>query len=113
MGVAHRIVEDRARGVLAMALAGYALDVPMAAIADADRSTAAALARSLAMYLAHVAFGMSLARVGRAFGRDRSTISHACRAIEDRRDDPRFDRWLEALERSVAAAPAPYRGDPA
>jgi len=110
LGVAHRIVEDRARGVLAMALAGYALDVPLAAIADADRSTAAAFARNLAMYLAHVAFGMSFGRAARAFGRDRSTISHACRLIEDRREDPRFDRWLEALERTVAAAPAPYRG---
>jgi chromosomal replication initiation ATPase DnaA len=113
LGVVQRIVEDRARGVLAMALAGYALDVPLAAIADADRSTAAALARSLAMYLAHVSFGMSLGRVGRAFGRDRATVRHACYTIEDRRDDPRFDRWLEALERTVAAAPAPYRGDAA
>jgi chromosomal replication initiation ATPase DnaA len=111
LGVARRILEDRARGVLAMALAGYALDVPLAAIADADRSTAAALARNLAMYLAYVAFGMSLGRVARAFGRDRSTISHACKIIEDRRDDPRFDRWLESLERTVAAAPAPYRRD--
>jgi chromosomal replication initiation ATPase DnaA len=96
-----------------MALAGYALDVPLAAIADADRSTAAALARNLAMYLAHVAFGMSLARVGSAFARDRTTVSYACKVIEDRRDDPRFDRWLEALERTIAAAPAPYRGDAA
>lgn len=113
MGVAQKILEDRARGMLAMALAGYALDVPPAVIADADRSTAASFARNLAMYLAHVAFGMSLGRTARAFGRDRSTITHACRAIEDRRDDPRFDRWLEALERTVAAAPAPYRGDAA
>ena len=113
MGVAQRILEDRARGVLAMALAGYALDVPLAAIADADRSTAAAFARSLAMYLTHAAFGMSLGRAARVFGRDRSTISHACSLIEDRRDDPRFDRWLEALERSIAAAPAPYRGEAA
>ncbi|HEY7799470.1 MAG TPA: helix-turn-helix domain-containing protein [Hyphomonadaceae bacterium] len=111
--MARRILEDRARGVLAMALAGYALDVPLAAIADADRSTAAALARNLAMYLAHVAFGMSLARVGSAFARDRTTVSYACKVIEDRRDDPRFDRWLEALERTIAAAPAPYRGDAA
>ncbi|HEX5006669.1 MAG TPA: helix-turn-helix domain-containing protein [Hyphomonadaceae bacterium] len=111
--MAQRIVEDRARGVLAMALVGYALDVPLAAIVDADRSTAAALARSLAMYLAHVAFGMSLGRVGRTFGRDRATVAHACRSIEDRRDDPRFDRWLDALERTVAAAPAPYRRDAA
>jgi hypothetical protein len=113
LGVAQGILEDRARGVLAMALAGYALDVPVSAIDDADRSTTAAFARKLAMYLAHVAFGMSIGRVGRAFGRDRTTVAHACHVIEDKRDDPRFDRWLDALERSAAAAPAPYRGEAA
>ena len=111
MGVVAKVWEDKARGMLAMALAGYALDVPVAAISDADRSRTASFARKLAMYLAHVAFGMSLGRAASAFGRDRSTISYACRVIEDRREDPRFDRWLEALERSAAAAPAPYRGD--
>jgi chromosomal replication initiation ATPase DnaA len=109
LGVNTRILEDRARGMLAMALAGYALDVPVASILDADRSSGATLARGLAMYLVHVGCGMSLGRVARIFGRDRSTVGYACRLIEDRRDDPRFDKWLEALERSVAAAPAPYR----
>lgn len=109
MGVGTKILEDRARGMLAMALAAYALDMPVAAILEADRSAEAALARGLSMYLAHVGFGMSLGRVSRVFGRDRSTIANACRSIEDRRDDPRFDRWLEALERSITAAPAPYQ----
>jgi chromosomal replication initiation ATPase DnaA len=53
---------------------------------------------------------MSLGRVAAVFGRDRSTVSHACRVIEGRREDPRFNRWLEALERAAAAAPAPFRG---
>jgi chromosomal replication initiation ATPase DnaA len=97
--------------MLAMGLAGYALDVPVSSILDADRSSDAVLARGLAMYLAHVGSGMSLGRVARIFGRDRSTVAYACRLIEDRRDNPRFDKWLEALERSAAAAPAPYRGD--
>ena len=58
------------------------------------------------MYLAHVGFGMSLARVASAFGRDRSTVAHACRQVEDKRDDPAFDAWMETLEQGlVTVAP--------
>ena len=70
-----------------------------------------ALARQTAMYLAHVHLGWSLERAGQAFGRDRTTVVHACRRIEDRRDKPGFERALIQLEtalqcwkRSVAAA---------
>ena len=57
-----------------------------------------AFARQVAMYLAHVTFGLTLTTVGRAFGRDRTTVAHACRLVEDARDDPEFDRTLELLE---------------
>jgi chromosomal replication initiation ATPase DnaA len=50
------------------------------------------------MYLAHVTFGLTLTTVGRAFGRDRTTVSHACGLVEDARDNPEFDRTLELLE---------------
>ena len=50
------------------------------------------------MYLAHVTFGLSYAEVGRAFGRDRTTAAHACRLIEDRREDPDLDTALADLE---------------
>jgi chromosomal replication initiation ATPase DnaA len=60
-----------------------------------------ALARQIAMYLSHVAFRVSLTDVGRIFGRDRTTVSHACAVVEDLRDDPRFDRILDLLERIV------------
>ncbi len=62
-----------------------------------------ALARQVAMYLAHVGFGLSLTEVGRLFGRDRTTVSHACGVIEDKRDDPTFDRVLELMEWVVDA----------
>lgn len=62
-----------------------------------------ALARQVAMYLAHVACEMSLTDVGRMFGRDRTTVAHACAVIEDRRDDPVFDRAMELLEIVVKA----------
>jgi chromosomal replication initiation ATPase DnaA len=104
----ERELEDRARAGLAMSLAGYALDVPVGEVRLATRgATQASQARHVAMYLCHVAFGMSLARVAAAFRRDRSTVGHACHVMEDRRDDPRFDAWIEALETSVRAAPRP------
>jgi chromosomal replication initiation ATPase DnaA len=62
-----------------------------------------ALARQVAMYLAHVACGLTLTDTGRLFDRDRTTVAHACGVIEDRRDDPLFDRALDLLEWSVPA----------
>lgn len=62
-----------------------------------------ALARQVAMYLAHVACGLSLTDTGRLFKRDRTTVAHACGVIEDRRDDPLFDRALDLLEWVVPA----------
>ena len=56
-----------------------------------------ALARQVAMYLAHVDCGVRLSEVGRGFGRDRTTVAHACIVVENRRDDPSFDMTLELL----------------
>jgi hypothetical protein len=57
-----------------------------------------ALARQVAMYLTHVIGRCDYAEVGRTFGRDRTTVQHACAVVEDRRDDPRFDMTLQLLE---------------
>ncbi len=65
-------------------------------------STRAAFARQVAMYLAHVLCGLSLTEVGALFARDRTTAAHACRVVEDRRDDPELDGRLEHLEHAVA-----------
>ncbi len=65
----------------------------------AARKSNIAFARQLAMYLCHVAANMSLREISQVFGRDRTTVSHACHAIEDRRDCPTFDRQIEMLER--------------
>ncbi len=69
-----------------------------------------ARARQVAMYLAHVACGMSLTEVGRVFARDRTTVAHACGVIEDGRDDPMFDRVMELLEQVVDALLSPRLG---
>jgi|SRR6185437_1361230 chromosomal replication initiation ATPase DnaA len=63
-----------------------------------------ALARQIAMYLAHIVFSMSFAEVARDFGRDRSTACHAVQRVEALRDDPELDRtlvWLEGTLRIV------------
>lgn len=60
-----------------------------------------AFARQTGMYLARVALGMTLSDAGLLFGRDRTTASHACRLVEDLRDDPGFDALLEAMEAFV------------
>lgn len=60
-----------------------------------------AFARQVAMYLAHISFGMTLTTVGQAFRRDRTTVAHACALVEDARDDPEIDRTLELLEAIV------------
>lgn len=54
-------------------------------------------ARRTAMYLAHVAYGWTLERVGHAFGRNRVTVGAACRKVEDERDLPDIDARIEAM----------------
>ena len=58
----------------------------------------AALARQIAMYLAHTGFALDFETIGEVFERDRSTVSHACHVVEDGRDDIWLDCRLEALE---------------
>lgn len=97
---------DRDRAVLITHMVAYATGVPaLEIVAGAPSAGPAADARHLAMYLAHTALSWTLARVGAAFGRDRTTVGHACRRVEDRRDDPGFDACVAALEASLRAAP--------
>lgn len=63
---------------------------------------AIASARQLAMYLVHVLLGRTLTEVGRLFGRDRTTVAHACTLIEDRRDEAPLEREIEDIERRFA-----------
>jgi chromosomal replication initiation ATPase DnaA len=87
-----------------IALVARQKNVPIRLLTHRGRSQPAAHTRQLAMYLAHVVFGRSHAEVGEAFGRDRKTVSHACRRIEDMRDDPRFDAEVCALEQLLESA---------
>jgi hypothetical protein len=63
--------------------------------------------RQIAMYVCHVVLRMSMTDIGRGFGRDRTTVLHACHLVEDLRDDPDFDRVVVVSERVALAA---FRG---
>jgi len=78
--------------------------------AGTRRSKPVAFARQSAMYLAHIVLGLSYAQVGQIFGRDRTTAAHACRVIEELRDDPMLDLVLSALERTCEAPPQKAQG---
>ncbi|WP_411035122.1 helix-turn-helix domain-containing protein [Shinella sp. BYT-45] len=66
---------------------------------DGRRSTCHV--RQVAMYVCHVVLRLSLSDIGAAFGRDRTTVGHACNVVEDRRDDAAFDAFVSAVERVV------------
>lgn len=102
---AARLVADKARVEMAMAMAAGALDRTHDDMIGNGRGVKAVFARQVAMYIVAVGFGMSCALEAAAMGRDRSTVAYACRAVEEWRDDPAFDRWIEALEQSAAIAP--------
>lgn len=59
--------------------------------------------RQIAMYVCHVALRMPFGDIGAAFGRDRTTVGHACHVVEDRRDDAAFDEFVSAIERMATA----------
>jgi len=59
--------------------------------------------RQVAMYVCHVAYSMPMGEVAQAFGRDRSTVGHACRMVEDRRDDRAYDTFVSIVERMASA----------
>lgn len=67
--------------------------------------------RQVAMYLSHVVLSVPYTAVGAAFGRDRTTVVHACAVVEDRRDDRAYDRFVEQCERCIEAVFVPFGFD--
>jgi chromosomal replication initiation ATPase DnaA len=109
-GGARPQVQRRAADLISITVAA-AFTVPVGELrASSRRRAPVALARQSAMYLAHVALGLSFAEVGRVFGRDRTTAAHACRKIEDRRADTQLDAALAELEQVLRRDVVPMRG---
>lgn len=72
------------------------------AIRDARRGRATvAFARQVAIYLSHTRLGLSYTEAGAYFGRDRTTVAHACRTVEEKREDPVVDAAIDFLERAL------------
>lgn len=85
--------------------------LPHAAMLDgARRDFRLALARQTAMYLAHVVGQLTLNEVATCFKKNRTTVSHSCTNIEDRRDSPLFDLQIEFMEKQLRARIDDYRG---
>lgn len=57
-----------------------------------------AKARQIAIYLSHTMGSVSYISLAKFYGRDRTTIAHACRVVEDWRDIPEFDLEMENFE---------------
>ncbi|TFF25135.1 hypothetical protein E3C22_07070 [Jiella endophytica] len=99
----QRVATEACR--LAQEIASLGFDVPVSEIRRPSRAeTRACDARHVAMYLAHTIFQISLTKMALAFGRERTSVAHAVRRVEDRRDDAAFDRRLQRLEELAAAA---------
>jgi chromosomal replication initiation ATPase DnaA len=90
---------------MAFVMSAGAMEAPLEEVNGDSRSDRSVLARQVAMYLASAGFGLSYARVAQACGRDRSTVAHACRVVEEKREEPAFDNWVAALEMLAANMP--------
>lgn len=83
----------------AQALAIAAYDMTRTQMTSKSRGAAwVAEGRQVAMYLAHVIAQVAPSDAAPHFRRDRTTIAHACKVVEDKRDDNYFDGGLERLE---------------
>ena len=88
-----------ARAGIAQAVVAHAYGVTLEDMsADTRGAPRAALARQIAMYLAHIVFALSVRDVARGFGRKHSTCLHAIQRVEELREDPDLDRTLHFLE---------------
>jgi chromosomal replication initiator protein len=67
-----------------------------------DRTKAVAFPRQIAMYLARQLTHASLAEVGRAFGKDHTTVLHAVGKVQTLlQEDPKFKKTIDTLTQGV------------
>jgi len=76
-------------------------------LGSASRAARVAWPRQLAMYLAREHTAQSLPAIGRAFGRDHTTVMHACRRTAERiRTDPSAAQTADELSRKLRSGVA-------
>jgi hypothetical protein len=66
-----------------------------------NRRFAMSHVQQIAMYVCHVVLQLTMTDIAAAFGRDRTTVGHACARVEDRRDDKAYDTLVASIERVV------------
>jgi hypothetical protein len=76
---------------------GHELGVTEAELRSPAPRGQAAVARHAAWYLLSTEFAVRPARIADLFGVTRAAVTQALQAIEDRRDEPAFDRALETI----------------
>lgn len=104
---------DEIRTQLVIVAVALEFGIPYTQILTKNKgSSRIAFARQLGMYLLNIVYDVNVTRVGKAFLRDRSTASHACRVIEDLRDDPVLDQKINNLEGFLRLAPHPALHQP-
>lgn len=101
----QRARHDAERARLAAAMASSALGTSLDEVLNGNRGMKVIFTRQVALYVSTAGFGMSYGRAAAAFGCDPSTVAHACRVIEERREEPGFDRWLYTLEQAAVNSP--------
>ena len=91
---------------LAQAVSAYSFGVPMDALTASETGDGQAVrARQVAMYLSQMVLKLGPREVARAFHRTHPAVLHACRRVEEAREDPSFDRtveWMETVLRRAA-----------
>lgn len=68
-----------------------------------ERRRLACHSRQIAIYVCHVTLSIGQPQIAVGFGCHRSTVGHACAAVEDRRDNRNYDFFVGAVERAVRA----------
>ncbi len=103
MAAADRIGDARASALVRIVSRSFGV-TPCEMFHHSRSRAPIAATRQLAMYMMHVVLGRNLTEVGRFFGRDRTTVSHACIRVEDMRDDLEFDKRINQLEHDFEQA---------
>ncbi|WP_309627726.1 chromosomal replication initiator DnaA [Brevundimonas sp.] len=105
MNKPYRIIvpsQDRDRADLTVHVVAMRLGTPMETLTRKSRLSLPALrVRRVSLYLAHVALGWTLERVGHAFGLNRQTVARACTRMEEARDEPHLNDLLDELSATI------------
>ncbi len=104
LGFLSPVKDSPGQVALVRQLSAHMFQIPVEELdAATRRNPDVALARQSAMYVCHVMLRLSFSEIGQHFGRDRTTVAHACKVVEDHRDDQVFDELVGRIETAVAA----------